>query len=319
MRITEIHDEEPDSTSTPFSKLSLNPSTTPTQPKPPLIVELASSSSVIEPPASAVARPAEEAGVNKEGPKFKFGYLPEAKFKGFETKEVQGLMFKWLLGPLEIEDFILDFFNDPNVNPQLKVMGTMDRWGSMGKVTKVEKVKTLHTVTSLSFFDRLTTEEAKSGSDFSKTLAKVVRHDGTIRKCLDEYHEGFLVADELRKCLLMPEFPSYTTFSPTDRQEFVFHLFKALCLGGKLCQYEDDIGPYLEATKLMYKDLIAVTKDPQTSKLRVASTVYQITSVQSAVSPLFPIEHPQNFCYLAIDPIKRHVNVFYHASDAYYN
>jgi cilia- and flagella-associated protein 300 len=64
------------------------------------------------------------------------------------------------------------------------------------------------------------------------------------------------VSDELRKCLLMEEFDSYSTFSAEDRKEFIFHIFKALCLGGRLCQFEDSAKPYLEATKKTYKDLI---------------------------------------------------------------
>lgn len=85
----------------------------------------------------------------------------------------------------------------------------------------------------------------------------ILRVNGNIIKCFDEYTpEGFIVSDELRKCLIMPETENYTTFSKEDRKEFIFHLFKALCLGGRLCQYEDEIDPYLSVTKKMYKDLI---------------------------------------------------------------
>lgn len=67
-------------------------------------------------------------------------------------------------------------------------------------------------------------------------MIDVTRPDGDIKKCLDEYYDSFLVSDQLRKCLLMREFEEYDTFSSQDRQEFIFHLFKALCLGGRLCQ-----------------------------------------------------------------------------------
>ncbi|KAJ3273856.1 hypothetical protein HDV01_003834 [Terramyces sp. JEL0728] len=194
---------------------------------------------------------------------------------------------------------------NPDVKNEIKkpVLGTNDRWGTLGKVTKVVKEETAHTITSLSFFDRL--------------KKAVLKETGEIRKCLDEYYESFLIGDELRKCLLMPEFKLYDTFSPADRKEFIFHVFKALCLGGKLCQYEDELEPYLYATKNIYKDLIAVSK-AESGRLHVASLVYEITDIESSVSPLFPIRHPQNFCYVSIDPLRRQVNVFYHASDAYY-
>ncbi len=46
--------------------------------------------------------------------------------------------------------------------------------------------------------------------------------------------------------------------------------------------------------------------------------VYKITDLDSSLSPLFPIEHPQNFMYLTIDPLNRYVTIWYHASDNYY-
>lgn len=41
-----------------------------------------------------------------------------------------------------------------------------------------------------------------------------------------------------------------------ERGEFLFRLFKHLCVGGELCQYEDTIDPYISTTKQIYKDLI---------------------------------------------------------------
>lgn len=84
----------------------------------------------------------------------------------------------------------------------------------------------------------------------------MIRGNGEIKKCLDEYVNGFVVADHLRKCLIVEDDESYSLFSDQDRKEFIFHLFKALSLGGKLCQFEDTLQPYLDATKLIYKDLV---------------------------------------------------------------
>ncbi|KAI8903806.1 hypothetical protein EDD86DRAFT_195377 [Gorgonomyces haynaldii] len=245
---------------------------------------------------------------------FRFTLLEDAKFPGLESKQVKELFYKWgftdhlyvkrfiydqYLQEYDIDKFLLHLFNN---NPHIKVLSKSDQWGTLGKVTLVEKEETAHSVTNLQFFDRL----------------RIVRENGDIVKSLDEYYEGFLVADELRKCLLMPEFETFDYFSKEDRKEFIFHVFKALCLGGRLCQYEDSIQDYLLATKLVYKDLITVTRDPATKQLRVASLVFKINHVESTVSPLFPSEHPQNFCYVSIDPLKRHCNVFYHSSDQYY-
>lgn len=54
----------------------------------------------------------------------------------------------------------------------------------------------------------------------------------------------------------MEDSEKYEVFSLLEREEFLFCLFKHLCLGGSLCQYEDMIKPYLETAKLLYKDLV---------------------------------------------------------------
>lgn len=51
----------------------------------------------------------------------------------------------------------------------------------------------------------------------------------------------------------------YYVVGREERGEFLFRLFKHLCLGGELCQYEDTIDPYMSTTKQIYKDLIRWT------------------------------------------------------------
>jgi hypothetical protein len=137
--------------------------------------------------------------------------------------------------PFQIESFLLDFFNDEQVQKYAK--------GSrLGNVSKVLHSELEHNVTSLSFFDVLKPD--------------IVRSNGSIVKCLDEYFDSFVVSDQLRKCLLMEDEDVYSKFSDTDRKEFIFHVFKSLCLGGTCCQFEDDLQPYLDMTKKIYKDMI---------------------------------------------------------------
>uniref|UniRef100_A0A7M4F954 Cilia- and flagella-associated protein 300 n=1 Tax=Crocodylus porosus TaxID=8502 RepID=A0A7M4F954_CROPO len=99
------------------------------------------------------------------------------------------------------------------------------------------------TQVSMSFFDRLYTEG-------------VVRETGHIVKCYDEYYDDILISDELRKVLLLEDSDHFDLFSQSEREEFLFCLFKHLCLGGTLCQFEDVLDPYLETTKALYKDLV---------------------------------------------------------------
>jgi len=199
--------------------------------------------------------------------------------------------------PFQIESFLSDLFNDERVQSLI----TKNRLGNVSKVLYSELE---HNVTSLSFFDVLKPD--------------IVRSNGSIVKCLDEYYDSFVVSDQLRKCLLMEEEDVFKLFSESDRHEFIFHVFKSLCLGGTCCQFEDDLQPYLDMTRKIYKDMITVVKDSKTEKIKVASHVYQIVELESSIASLFPISHPQNFCYVSIDPAKRHVNILYHASDSYY-
>ncbi|KAG4087784.1 hypothetical protein H8356DRAFT_1010305 [Neocallimastix lanati (nom. inval.)] len=252
--------------------------------------------------------------------KFNFTYLPNAKFPGFNNKETKEYFEKWGLEghtyverfsydeyfqSYQIEDFLQNFFNNPEVRSVLKVYSSMDKWGHLGEVKNIQFEELNKTATSLDFFDKL----EQNG---------IIRSDGTIIKCFDEYTDHFLVSDELRKCILMPEFETYDIFTEDDRKEFLFHIFKSICLGGYICQYEDDIQKYFDISKLLYKDFVRVTRDNKTKKLNVISMVYKINDLDSSISPLFPIEHPQNFMYLTIDPMNRYVTVWYHASDSYY-
>ncbi|ELK16513.1 65 kDa Yes-associated protein [Pteropus alecto] len=133
------------------------------------------------------------------------------------------------------------------------------------EVKKIEAINVPCTQLSMSFFNRLYDEN-------------IVRDSGHIVKCLDSFCDPFLISDELRKVLLVEDSEKYEVFSQPDREEFLFCLFKHLCLGGALCQYEDVLNPYLETTKLIYKDLVSVRKNPQTKKIQITSSIFKVTA-----------------------------------------
>lgn len=108
----------------------------------------------------------------------------------------------------------------------------------------------------------------------------------------------------------------------SDKSEFLFALFSHFVIGGSLCQYEDKIEPYIEAAKLIYKDLIAVAKDQESAKgdgenLKVTSFVYKIHSAsnQGVVGTrdlLFHRDYINNFMYIVINPLKQLCFTLYH-------
>nr|XP_014352185.1 PREDICTED: uncharacterized protein C11orf70 homolog isoform X2 [Latimeria chalumnae] len=215
---------------------------------------------------------------------------------------VQAFSFDEYFQPYQKDDFVLTFFQDPNVVSNLKFLSSAGQWTTLGAEVKNIKAEALTcSQISMSFFDCL----------YSKGI---VRETGHITKCLDEFYEDIPISDELRKALLLEDSDDYEIFSQADRKEFLFCLFKHLCLGGMFCQFEDMIDPYLNTTKSIYKDLVSVQKDPETKLLNVLSTVFKV-SAYNANGRCYPSakEHEQTFAYLIVDPLKHYVNVLYHS------
>jgi len=75
-------------------------------------------------------------------------------------------------------------------------------------------------------------------------------------------------------------------------------------------QYSDEMTPYLNLTKALYKDLVTVQKT-SAGALQVASVAIEVTEVSGAA--LFPRQSPHNFCYITIDPAGRQVKCWYAA------
>ncbi|KAM5224191.1 cilia- and flagella-associated protein 300 isoform 2-T2 [Hipposideros larvatus] len=211
-----------------------------------------------------------------------FRYLPQRTFQSLSNPEVTSRLRQWsMLGRIQAQafgfdqnfqahqrdDFVMAFFKDPNVIPNLKLLSdSAGQWITLGtEVKKIDAINVPCTQLSMSFFNRLYSED-------------IVRDCGHIVKCFDSFCDPFLISDELRKVLLVEDSEKYEIFSQPDREEFLFRLFKHLCLGGALCQYEDVLNPYLETTKVLYKDLVSVRKIPQTKKIQITSSVFKVTA-----------------------------------------
>ncbi|XP_062291411.1 cilia- and flagella-associated protein 300 [Scomber scombrus] len=243
---------------------------------------------------------------------FSFSPLPSKKYSFLQDKDILTLLMKWsMLGrisaqtfsfdqsfyPYNSERFALCFFRDPDVVSSLRKMET-GAWVPLEKPAVSVDVEVVPcTKVSMELFDPIYS-------------CGVLRPTGHVVKC---FHDVYPDYDELRQMLQEEDSEHYHVIGRAERGEFLFRLFKHLCLGGELCQYEDTIDPYISTTKHIYKDLISVQKAPETNKISVVSTVLKV-SAQDESGRCYPGrgEAEQTFAYMIVDPYKRHVTLLYH-------
>ena len=187
-------------------------------------------------------------------------------------------------------------------------------WRESIAVASASYAKTPCSAVSMSLFDRLRDDTPEP------RITRAGDSDALVRK-IEETIDGFAVGDNLRACLVDACDENHETlFSEAEKAEFLFRVFSHLVLGGSMCQYEETLSPYEDVAKAVYKSLVRAKKDGDGAA--VASDVYSATAIvpagdatkkKNAVS-LFPRpNHVQNFCYLCVDPWRRHVTVWYHA------
>nr|CAD7414187.1 unnamed protein product [Timema poppensis] len=216
--------------------------------------------------------------------------------------KIQTYCFNEPFQPYQKNDFAQAFFKDDVV---IKTLECFTEQGcTVGvRAESVEVQQVPCSVVSMSFFNPLT-----------KPDSGIVTSNDSLVKCPYDEIGGFTITDELRKMFLDEDSSNYKLMLKSDRNEFIFRLFQAICLGGQWCQYEDTIKPYLDTTKCIYKDLVSVQKDPTTKDIFVSSVVLQVVARGSSGVPYYPSdpEHIQNFAYLIIDPLRRQVKTFTH-------
>ena len=113
----------------------------------------------------------------------------------------------------------------------------------------------------------------------------------------------------VREAIYFEESEHYELYSEEERNEFLFHIFKSMIIGGASNQYEDYADQYFEATKNLYKDLLSVQKNAS-GDIEILSKVFKVNDLgQGGV--LFKTDHQTNYCYVIVDPMTRIVNVWY--------
>jgi len=255
--------------------------------------------------------------VSEETPEtFTFHHIKEASFVADTDLELKEQLSKWGLSqamqlhtfrydqyyqPHLFEQIAMDFLNDKEVQSVFKVnVKGSDERQPLGDVTKCKVAAIPATQKSFEFFDRLN----ESG---------IVQATGRIQPVFETYVDDLQVADKLRGLLVSEESEDFTLFDDDERDELLFRVFSHCVLGGGICQYEDTIQPYFEATKKLYKDFLAVRKNPETGKVEVLSQCLELQRLgfKSDGAPLFPTRSPYSFCYLLLNPTKRLATVWY--------
>ena len=199
----------------------------------------------------------------------------------------------------DLDRFLKDLFNDPTIKKNFPPISHVI---PPGEQTEIEhfKYKVLSTkAVTMDIFDVM----------YERNI--VSPETGYIHQDYDQYVEDITVSDKLKQALLIEDSESYMAFEPESRDEFLFHIFQRIVVGGSLCQYENNVQPYLDMTKCFYKDIVSAAKDPDSGKIYIRSVPVEILEVEK--SNIYKIKnHPQNFFYVIIDPYQRYVHLWYH-------
>ena len=197
-----------------------------------------------------------------------------------------------------------------------------------GPITSVTLAPLRVNATTLDMFDRLTDRDELEARGVD---VQICRADGRSCNMLDVFLPcGITVSDQLRGVFMLSEDESetYRAYSDAERSEFLFHVMWRVVAGGAVNQYEDELVPYKEAARDIYKSLISVgrARGGDASELVVQSLVCAVQDIcvsggggkawSMMRSTFFPKDDRtgnHNFMYLVVDPIRRTVCVWYNA------
>lgn len=135
--------------------------------------------------------------------------------------------------------------------------------------------------------------------------------EGHIMSCMLEDFNGFTIYDKLRESLLNDESEHKDLFSQSDQNEFLFHLFRVVCVGGSMCQGEQKFEEYKNAIKVLYKELLTVHKSSQSGRVEITSAVFHIVEAENKEPCLFPHKNKFNWCYVVLTKASNSITVVY--------
>ena len=185
----------------------------------------------------------------------------------------------------DYDRLLKDFLRDVSCGAKLGFMGTPE------VPTAVELQQLSTAVMSMDFFDRL--EEAD------------ITRNGIIKGCFEEIYDGISVADKLRDMMANDDSENASLYTEKEKNELIFVLFRLLVLGGSMAQPDTKIERYRELTKLMYKELLTVFKNPASGEVSIAGRCFRIEKIAGLDLWEDPEKKKQNLLVAIVDPLKK--------------
>lgn len=196
----------------------------------------------------------------EEDVKFSFTYVDDTShYSNIFNQDTYKILEKWGLMQnmeflkfrfnmnLDIKDldkFVKEFFNDVNVRKYFRPLESV--YIMLEGKSQIENI----------VFNKLSTKS--TNMDIFNVLFEnniCTGESGYIQKDFEDYLDEILISDKLKQSLIVEDSEYYCIFNEEIRNEFLFHIFKRVVLGGSLCQYEDYITDYLNITKSIYKGI----------------------------------------------------------------
>ena len=239
----------------------------------------------------------------EEIPPYEFTLLAEEGLPCLEDRDAKEMLLQWNLdqtmnisrfrfvgsfdqnSDADYDRLLKDFLRDVSCGAKLGFVGTPE------VPTAVELQQLSTGVMSMDFFDRL--EEAD-----------IVRN-GMIKGCFEEIYDGISVSDKLRDMLANDDSENASLYTEKEKNEFIFVLFRLLVLGGSMAQPDTKIERYSELTKLMYKELLTVFKNPASGEVSIAGRCFRISNVAGLELFEDPDKEKQNILVAIVDPLKK--------------
>lgn len=195
-----------------------------------------------------------------------------------------------------LEDALfLDFFNSGIVQTALKEEA--DRCeGACGSPSDACPYHAVQweaircSVINTKYFDRLKDEHVR-----------ILAPTGAIKPSLDEQFDGATSWNRLTDMFLNEYSENAHCFDEEESKELILKILKMVCVGGALCQPEENIEKYLTILKLLYKEMVSVEREESSGKIQVTSRAYAINGLDAGHRGLFAKDNSNNACYITVD------------------